>query len=107
MDFYGKVMNIFIPGWCDANGKTGVHMDARFVAFELDIFVYENEQKIENPTLPKEMLILERGTWEIASIYVNDWFKIPFSVIKGYDQWEGYNKVFLNLSTAPCVTKTA
>lgn len=56
--------------------------------------------------MPTELLIIERDTWDSASVHVGDWVKIPVTVIKGYDDWDEYNKVFLNLSNTPCVTKT-
>lgn len=106
MDYYGKVEDIFIPGYRDQHGRTSDHMEALFLAFLLKIYVYKNEQRVETLDLPTELLIIERDTWESASILVGDWVKIPVAVIKGYDDWDEYNKVFLNLSTTPCVTKT-
>ena len=106
MDYYGRVEDIFIPGCRDQHGRTSDHMEAPFLAFILKIFVCKNKLSVETLDLPKELLIIERDTWESASIIVGDWVKIPVAVIKGYDDWDGYNKVFLNLSNSLCVTKT-
>lgn len=106
MDYYGQIKEILIPGYRDQQGKTHDHLEASFLAFEIEVFAYNNERRIDCPDLPNKILIIERDTLESASLMVGNWVKISVSVIKGYDEWNGYNKVFMNLCNTPCIAKT-
>lgn len=53
----------------------------------------------------KQVIVIEQGTDDTAMFFSGDMVSVPFEVIKGYDDWDGYNSVFLNLCSTPCISK--
>ena len=104
MRYFGRIKDVFIPGYRDSNGRTHDPMEASLVGFLIDIFVYDNGKRIEDTEIPNQIIVIEKDTNDSASFYVKDWVEIPFIVIKGYN-WDVYNKVFVNLNVKPCITK--
>lgn len=105
MFFIGIIKEVFIPGYRDYNDITRPHIEAGFVGFVVEILSYESLDCSHDLDIPHELIIIEKDTEDSAGFYVKDKVKVSYSVVKGYDGWDGYNRVFLNFGNAPCIEK--
>lgn len=105
ISFNGRIKEIFIPGWRDQNGITHNHIEASFIGFKIEILASNDSRRLDDTNYPKEVIVIEQGTDDTAMFFRGDMVSVPFEVIKGYDDWDGYNSVFLNLCNTPCIRK--
>ncbi len=97
----GKIISVFIPGYRDELGRTHNHMTADFLGFEIEI---DSSSEL---FAGHRMVIIERDTRTSAEMMKGDLVEVPTVVLHQlpWEGWDEKNKVFLNLSSKPCIKK--
>ncbi len=98
---HGRIIEVFIPGYCDEHGLTHFHMDAEYIGFVIELA--SDALSFHS----RQLIIIERANGASASMMKGDTVVIPEHVLCQLpgEGWDIPNKVFLNLSGNTCIQK--